>query len=152
MKSETATLTSAAETTDFSTETNEAISFILRLGRALHTYGYASHRLEELLEQTAERVGLQGQFFSTPTSIYCGFGDLEKQRTFLIRAEPGNLNLGKIVDLDRALTEVLYKRITIEEGSRRIDEISASPPEYGAAMNIIACGLASVASSQPGRR
>ena len=127
---------------------NEAISFILRLGRAMHMCGYASHRLEELLEQAAERVGLQGQFFSTPTSIYCGFGELEHQRTFLIRAEPGSLNLSKIVDLDQVLTDVLYRRCSSAEGSRRIDEIVARQPEYGAWMNTIACGLASVASSR----
>lgn len=128
--------------------TNEAISFILRLGRAMHMCGYASHRLEELLEQAAERVGLQGQFFSTPTSIYCGFGELENQHTFLIRAEPGNLNLGKIVELDEVLTEVLYHQCSTTEGSRRIDEIVARKSGYGALMNTIACGLASVASSQ----
>ncbi len=130
------------------TTTDEAISFILRLGRALHTCGYASHRLEELLEQAAERIGLEGQFFSTPTSIYCGFGALETQRTYLIRAEPGSLNLGKIVDLDQVLTEVLYHRLTPAEGSRKIDEIIAAKSEYGATMNTIACGLASAASSQ----
>lgn len=128
--------------------TDEAISFILRLGRAMHMCGYASHRLEELLEQAAERVGLQGQFFSTPTSIYCGFGELEHQRTYLIRAEPGNLNLGKIVDLDQVLTQVLHHQLSPGEGSRKIDEIISAKPEYGPLMNTIACGLASVASSQ----
>ena len=127
--------------------TDEAIRFILRLGRALHMFGYASHRLEELLEQAAERIGLEGQFFSTPTSIYCGFGALETQRTYLIRAEPGSLNLGKIVDLDQVLTEVLYHRLTPAEGSWKIDEIIAAKPEYGAILNTIACSLASVAVS-----
>ncbi len=128
--------------------TDEAISFILRLGRALHTFGYASHRLEELLEQAATRIGLQGQFFSTPTSIYCGFGHLEQQRTYLIRAEPGKLNLGKIVDLDQALTDVLYQRLTLMEGAQKIDDIVAAKSEYGPLLNTLACGLASVAVSQ----
>ena len=140
--------TQLAGANESATTTDEAISFILRLGRALHTCGYASHRLEELLEQAAERIGLQGQFFSTPTSIYCGFGELETQRTYLIRAEPGSLNLGKIVDLDQVLTEVLYHRLTPADGSRKIDEIVAAKSEYGAVLNTIACGLASVASSQ----
>jgi uncharacterized membrane protein YjjP (DUF1212 family) len=130
------------------TEHQAAIGFILRLGRALHMCGYASHRLEELLEQAAARIGLEGQFFSTPTSIYCGFGTLEAQRTFLIRAEPGSLNLGKIVDLDQVLTEVVYQRLTPAQGSSRIDAIVAAKPEYGAWLTTIACGLASAASSQ----
>jgi uncharacterized membrane protein YjjP (DUF1212 family) len=121
-------------TPELTVPANEAIGFILRLGRAMHMYGYASHRLEELLEQAAARLGLQGQFFSTPTSIYCGFGALENQRTFLIRAEPGSLNLGKIVDLDEVLTEVLHHRLSPAGGSLRIDTF--------------ACGLASAASSR----
>lgn len=127
---------------------NGAISFILRLGRALHTCGYASHRLEELLEQTAERLHLQGQFFSTPTSIYCGFGELENQRTFLIRAEPGDLNLGKLVDLDQVLTEVMHQRLSPAQGSIQIDEISQAKPEYGKLLTTIAFGAASASSSQ----
>ena len=127
---------------------NGAISFILRLGRALHTCGYASHRLEELLEQTAERLHLQGQFFSTPTSIYCGFGELENQRTFLIRAEPGDLNLGKLVDLDQVLTEVMHQRLSPAQGSIQIDEISQAKPEYGKLLTTLAFGAASASSSQ----
>ena len=126
----------------------EAIGFILRLGRALHMFGYASHRLEELLEQAADRLQLQGQFFSTPTSIYCGFGALEAQRTFLIRAEPGSLNLGKIVDLDKVLTEVIHHRLSPAAGSGQIDAIVAAPPEYGRLLTTLACGLASAAASQ----
>lgn len=127
---------------------SDAIGFILRLGRALHRFGYASQRLEELLQQTAERLGLQGQFFSTPTSIYCGFGELEQQRTFLIRAEPGNLNLGKIVDLDHVLTEVLHRRLTPTKGAAHIDAIVSAPSEYNKFITIIAYGLASLASAQ----
>jgi uncharacterized membrane protein YjjP (DUF1212 family) len=138
----------SAVTPEFTAPAHEAIGFILRLGRAMHMYGYASHRLEELLEQAAERLGLQGQFFSTPTSIYCGFGDLENQRTYLIRAEPGSLNLGKIVDLDEVLTEVLYHRLSPAGGSLRIDKITARKPTYGAALNTFACGLASAAMSR----
>ena len=38
----------------------DAIGFILRLGKALHSYGYAAHRLEQVLDQSAERLGLTG--------------------------------------------------------------------------------------------
>ncbi len=139
----------SSQTESLPTQSDDAaISFILRLGRALHQFGYASHRLEDLLEQTSERLQLQGQFFSTPTSIYCGFGELEQQRTFLIRAEPGDLNLGKLVDLDVILTEVIHHRITPENGSARIDEIIAAAPEYNALITTIAFGFASAAASQ----
>lgn len=131
-----------------SPSTAESIGFILRLGRALHRFGYASDRLEELLAQTASRLQLQGQFFAAPTSIYCGFGELETQRTFLIRADPGSLNLGKLVDLDQVLTEVLYQRLTPQQGSAAVDAIAAAAPEYGRVITTIAGSLASAAAAQ----
>src|SRR5215216_4013503 len=72
----------------------DAIGFILRLGKALHSSGYAAHRLEQVLDQSADRLGLTSQFFSTPTSIFASFGHQEDQRTFLIRVEPGGVDLG----------------------------------------------------------
>ena len=51
------------------TETRAEIGFVLRLARALHSYGIPAHRLEEILERAAQKLGLEGQFFSTPTSI-----------------------------------------------------------------------------------
>ena len=51
----------------------DAAAFILRLGKALHRSGYAAHRLEAILERAAVRLGLDAQFFSTPTSIFASF-------------------------------------------------------------------------------
>src|SRR5690242_12170284 len=79
---------------------DDAIGFVLRLGRALHTYGYSADRLEAVLTKTSTRLGLISQFFSTPTSIFVAFGDQDIQHTFLIRVEPGEVNLGKLADLD----------------------------------------------------
>ena len=74
----------------------DAVGFILRLGRALHSYGYAANQLEEVMDQAAQRLGLRGQFFTTPTSIFAAFGPQEDQRTFLIRVEPGGVDLGRL--------------------------------------------------------
>ena len=40
------------------------------------------------------------QFFTTPTAIMAGFGPLDDQHTFLIRVQPGELNLGRLSALD----------------------------------------------------
>ncbi|MGH9753013.1 MAG: threonine/serine exporter family protein, partial [Blastocatellia bacterium] len=69
----------------------DAAGFVLRLGRALHVYGIPAHRLEEVMEKAAERLGLQGQFFSTPTAIFASFGRQDEQRTFLMRVTPGEV-------------------------------------------------------------
>jgi uncharacterized membrane protein YjjP (DUF1212 family) len=126
----------------------DAVGFVLRLGRALHVYGIPAHRLEEVMGKAAEKLGLQGQFFSTPTAIFASFGRQEEQRTFLMRVTPGEVNLGKIAELDDVTTGVLRGALDPAEGSKRIDRILAEPHHYGAALTTAAFSLASAAASR----
>ena len=126
----------------------DAVGFVLRLGRALHVYGIPAHRLEEVMGKAAERLGLQGQFFSTPTAIFASFGRQDEQRTFLMRVTPGEVNLGKIAELDDVTTGVLRGALDPAEGSKQIDSILAEPHHYGASLTTIAFSLASAAASR----
>src|SRR5215510_1541471 len=126
----------------------DAVGFVLRLGRALHVYGIPAHRLEEVMGKAAEKLGLQGQFFSTPTAIFASFGRQEEQRTFLMRVTPGEVNLGKIAELDDVTTGVLRDALDPAEGSKRVDGILAEPHRYGAALTTVAFSLASAAASR----
>lgn len=125
-----------------------AIGFILRLGRALHSYGYAAHRLEQVLDQSARRLNLKGQFFSTPTSIFASFGPQDDQRTFLIRVEPGGVDLGRLAMLDTVTIDVLHGNRSPADGSAEIDRILVSPDNYGKITTTLAFGLASAAASR----
>lgn len=126
----------------------EAVGFVLRLGRALHAYGYAAHRLEESLGAVAQRIGLEAQFFSTPTAISVAFGPQDDQRTFLIRVEPGEQDLGKLAQVDRVILDVLAGRLTPGEGSRRVEAIVAAPGRYGHLVSALAFGLASAGAAR----
>ncbi len=126
----------------------DSIGFILRLGRALHSYGYAAHRLEQVLDQAAEQLGLVGQFFSTPTSIFASFGIQENQRTFLIRVEPGDVDLGRLALLDAVTIKVLHRHLSPGAGSREVEAVLESPPLYGRVLTTLAFGLASAAASR----
>jgi uncharacterized membrane protein YjjP (DUF1212 family) len=95
-----------------------AVGFVLQLGRALHGYGYSAQRLEDVLGATADRLGLNGhQFFSTPTSIMASFGPIGRQRTHMLRVEPGEVNLGKLTALELVSLEVAQGRTTPAEGT-----------------------------------
>lgn len=130
------------------TESRDAIGFVLRLGRALHVYGIPAHRLEEVMEKAAGKLGLQGQFFSTPTSILASFGRQDEPGVFLMRVTPGEVNLGKIAELDDVTTCVLRGALDPAEGSKRIDQILAEPHHYGEALTTIAFSLASASASR----
>src|SRR5512135_1677656 len=102
-------------------EERAARGFVLRLGRALHNVGYAAHRVETLMERASDRLGLTGQFFATPTSIFAGFGVQDEQRTFLMRVGAADDDLGKLADLDEVAGHVLRGALPPLEGSARID-------------------------------
>ena len=77
-----------------------ASHFILHLAKALHAHGYSAHRLEEVLGEVSARLGVEAQFFTTPTSIFAAFGPPDQQRTHLLRVQPGEPNLGHLSRLD----------------------------------------------------
>ena len=102
-----------------------AVEFTLRLGQALHSYGTPAHRLEEQMRRVSERLGLEARFFSTPTSIFASFGPPEALRTCLIRVEPGEMDLGRLAELDALADAVINGRVAPEEGADREEAILA---------------------------
>ena len=64
------------------------VLFLIKLGRALHETGFPAPHLEAALGRVAKRLELPAQFFSTPTSLFCAFGEGTAQRTHLERVEP----------------------------------------------------------------
>ncbi|HKP14649.1 MAG TPA: threonine/serine exporter family protein [Gemmatimonadaceae bacterium] len=122
---------------------------MLRLARALHAYGYSAARLEDILGATADRLGLAGyRFFSMPTQIMAAFGPEERQRTHLLRVEPGEVNLGKLASLEEVSLDVAQGRASPEEGMARIERIVAAPSPYGPGLVTLAHGILSGAVCQ----
>ena len=126
----------------------DAANFILTLGRALHTYGYAAHRLEAVLGRAARQLGVEAQFFSTPTSIFASFGAMDRQRTYMIRVEPGDHDLGKLEQVDQIVLKVLKGEMTPSEGSAQIALVGSAPPRYGKGMMVAAFALTSGAATR----
>ncbi len=129
----------------YSVEEAAAVGFVLRLGRALHGYGFSADALEHALQGMADRLGLEAQFFTTPTSIFAAFGPPEQQHTHLIRVFPGDVDLGKLARLDAVSRDVEQGRVGVVEGSARIDAIIALPPLSRPVVRVLAYGVASAA-------
>jgi uncharacterized membrane protein YjjP (DUF1212 family) len=123
----------------------DAVGFVLRLGRALHNAGFSAHRLEATMSDVSHKLGLEAQFFSTPTSIMAAFGPAESQRTHLIRAEPGSTNLSHLAGLDRIARDVMYGTLGPVDGSQRIDALLSQPPKWHSTQVRAAFVLVSVA-------
>jgi uncharacterized membrane protein YjjP (DUF1212 family) len=119
------------------------LDFLLRSAEFLHAYGTPAHRLEETLSACARRLGVRSQFFSTPTSFLAAFGASSAQRTNLLRIEPGEIDLEKLVLFDRVLTDFLAGRTSAEEGLLRLEAIASAPARFAKSLVVLAYGIAS---------
>lgn len=124
------------------------IALVEKLGKALHAYGSSAHRLENALDLVSIRLGLRGQFFSTPTAIFASFEPVDGQgdgspRTVLLRVEPGDVNLEKLAALDAVLGRVMRDEQEPNDAAREVDEIVAASPRYARWLTFAAFALAS---------
>jgi uncharacterized membrane protein YjjP (DUF1212 family) len=126
----------------------QAVAFVLALGRTLHALGYPSHRIEEMLGDAAAALGVTGQFFTTPTSIFAAFGREAAQRTHLVRLEPGELHLEHMVRAQGIARAVLERRVPPAEGLRALEALEREPPRWRAGMVTLAFGVAGAAAAR----
>ncbi len=126
----------------------EAIAFIEKLARALHRYGLGAPNVEDALTLVADRLGIHGEFFATPTAIFASLDTGDMEQTIMIRVEPGSVNLDKLARLDRLAQDVATGAVTPGEASRMIDEIRATPPRFRGKTTAVASAIASAASAR----
>lgn len=108
----------------------EGRAFLVHLGELLHAHGTPSMRLEEALTQCADKLGIRGQFLSTPTSLLFGFGDGPAQRTHLARIEPGDVDIGRLADLDEVIEGIIGGKLNATEGIAAVQRISQATRRY----------------------
>jgi len=134
--------TGAGRTAESTAAARTAERFLLRLARGLHESGAPSHRIEEAMAILAPRLGVEGRFFSTPTSIFVSFGAEEESRTTLLRVEPSGVDLERMVRVDEVIAEVGEGRLGLAAATASLDAVATAPPRYGAALTIAAFALA----------
>lgn len=117
--------------------------FLIDLGKALHAFGSPSHRIEGALTAIARRLGLTAQFFSTPTAIFASIGRQELSETFLVRADPGSVDLERMARLEEVLNGIEANALPVSRASIEVKSILDAPERYGKALTTFAFGLAS---------
>src|SRR6185295_17626234 len=96
-----------------------------------HRYGTPAHRLEDGLRRVCDRLGLEAELFTTPTTIIMSFGRPTELRTRMMRVEGGELDMGKLAQVDALADDVAAHRVSPAAGVARPSAIVASPPEVG---------------------
>ncbi|MBC75074.1 MAG: hypothetical protein CME64_03585 [Halobacteriovoraceae bacterium] len=109
----------------------EKVEFIMLLGKALHHYGASADRIEKALFVVADKLKIDGNFFSIPTGIIANFNLPDQDEfTSMERLEPGKINLHKLSDADRTVDDVLDGKLTIREGIGYLNEIFQRRPRF----------------------
>ena len=122
---------------------DEGRRFLVKLGRALTRLGTPAHRLEASLELVAEALGLEAQLFSAPTMLMVSVGPPGAQHTLMFRVEPGEIDLGKLVQVDEVAQRVGRGEMTTAQGEVELDAIEQAPPRYGPALMLPAWAVVS---------
>lgn len=118
-------------------------AFLVRVGQVLHSYGTPSHRMERLLGRIAEFLGITAQVFTTPTSLMLSMDQGQGERTMLLRVSPGNVDLGKLVELDVLLEALEDGHIDVGQARERLEMVAASKGRFGTLPHALAFSVAS---------
>ncbi|MBF0362974.1 MAG: threonine/serine exporter family protein [Oligoflexia bacterium] len=128
-------------------EDHNKILFIAKLGRALHAYGSNAHKIESILQIVSHNLGLEAQFFSTPTSLIGSFKFSDQEYGVLERCAPGSVHLERICLINDVADDVASGDIDAKEGIKRLDAIEVQVERYSRWIMLFIFGLASLSVS-----
>lgn len=126
------------------------MEFVVELARRLHEYGTSAPRLEAAVNLVSQRLHLECNVLSTPTSIVMSFADLDPSAhrlaevTQVVRLPPGEVNLKRLCIVDDIADDVIAGKMDIGEGYRLLQSIGARQPRLiTRLMRVLAYGAAS---------
>ncbi|KAF8195737.1 DUF1212-domain-containing protein [Mycena galopus ATCC 62051] len=105
--------------------------FLLKLARALMTFGAPSHRIESQLIAAARILEVEAEFIHLPGVIICSFGDQELgcSETHFIKCG-GRLSLGALHTVHVVYRKVVHDEISAKTASDDLEDLLNEPPMY----------------------
>ncbi len=125
----------------------KSIDLILEFGEALHIYGATSYNLEQALQNISKKLGLVGEFFSTPTLLISSFTDENDSKTYVKRVYPSDIDLRKLTYLDELGDHIIDGEMGIEEAYIRLKKIRNLKQHFPTYIEILAYGLIGICVS-----
>ncbi|KAF9534188.1 DUF1212-domain-containing protein [Crepidotus variabilis] len=105
--------------------------FLLKLARALMTFGAPSHRIESQLVAAARILEVEAEFIHLPGMVICSFGeqDLGSSETHFVKAG-GRLSLGSLHKVHIIYRAVVHDEISAGTATEQLEALMNSPPPY----------------------
>ncbi|WVR06201.1 hypothetical protein IAU60_003231 [Kwoniella sp. DSM 27419] len=118
--------------------------FVLKLAKALMTFGAPSHRIESQLSATALVLEIDAQFVHFPSIVIASFGDVDTRtsETHFVKAN-GGLELGKLHKVHNVYKAVVHDEMDAAEGTKLIHALLKAPMEYNLWQRMILAFLCS---------
>lgn len=131
----------------------DAIDFVLELGRTLHEHGASAPEVENTLALLSRRLGLTGEFFATPTSLFASFGAADDasasaSTTHLVRVVPSSADLARRARIDEIVRDVIAGRFAPAEARVLLAALRNDPPPYPVPLALLASALVSACAAR----
>ncbi|RDL39119.1 putative PRM10 Pheromone-regulated protein [Venustampulla echinocandica] len=125
-------------------ETISRQKYLMKLCRALMSYGAPTHRLEEYMKMSARVLEIDGQFLYIPGCMIISFDDASTHTTEvkLVRTAQA-VDLGKLKDTHEIYKEVVHDVIGVEEAMQRLETIMKARQKNNAWLLVLVYGCAS---------
>ena len=109
--------------------------FLMRLAKALLTFGAPSHRLESQLLSAARILEVDAEFTHMPGLIIASFGDEETKTSQMHFVKcGGRLSLGNLHKLHQIYRAVVHDEISAKKATDEIQALLDSGPTYNTAI------------------
>ena len=112
-------------------------NFLLKLARALMTFGAPSHRVESQLLACARILEVDAEFIHIPGIILCSYGDSETKtsETHVVKCG-GGLSLGNLHRVHQIYRAVVHDEICAKTASAQLSEVLHAKPIYNKPVRI----------------
>ncbi|KAG6830839.1 hypothetical protein H0H92_014491 [Tricholoma furcatifolium] len=105
--------------------------FLIKLAKALMTFGAPSHRIESQLIAAARILEVEAEFIHLPGVIICSFGDQELgcSETHFVKCG-GRLSLGALHKVHLIYRNVVHDEISAKRATADLEALLTAPPLY----------------------
>lgn len=112
--------------------------FLIKLARALMTFGAPSHRIESQLIAAARILEVEAEFIHLPGVIICSFGDQELgcSETHFVKCG-GRLSLGALHKVHLIYRSVVHDEISAKKATEQLEDLLNAPPMYSIAFRCL---------------
>ncbi|KAH9947233.1 DUF1212-domain-containing protein [Amylocystis lapponica] len=106
--------------------------FLMRLAKALMTFGAPSHRIESQLLSAARILEVDAEFIHIPGVIICSFGDQDTKtsETHFVKCA-GRLSLGSLHNVHQIYRTVVHDEISAKKATEQLNDLLDAKPLYG---------------------